>query len=72
MPKFMMRLNIIALSITLLLTSIASTEGAKLEHMDLRQGKRSFFIKIIEEKLLKDTDFSCLLISLNFYIFQRI
>jgi len=33
----MMRLNIIALSITLLLPSIASTEGAKLEHMDQRQ-----------------------------------
>jgi len=32
-----MRLNIIVLSITLLLISITSTEGAKLEHMDLRQ-----------------------------------
>jgi len=33
----MMGLNVIALSITMLFTAITYTEGAKLEHMDLRQ-----------------------------------
>ena len=43
MRKFMMGLNVIALSITMLLTAITYTEGAKLEHMDLRQGKKLFY-----------------------------
>ena len=39
MPKLMMRFSVIVLSIALLLIDITSTEGAKLEHVDLRQGK---------------------------------